>query len=439
MPSGRALLFIIAGTTITAALSGCGATSAAAPAYKAGTINQEYAGTTITVMLPPWGNMPKSQLAKFTKETGIHVNLQILAWADIHDKVVTAEAAHIAPYNVGEVDWSWVGQFSQAGWYTPLNNYIAPSLLKHAINRNIFTINNQLIAMPYNFGFKETTINLTDFHKAGITSIPKTWGQLLHDAQTLKNKGIVQYPIGFPLSIGESNSTNWFALVKSAGGSLFNAKGTPEFTQPTSPGYQALSFERQLYQDGLIPPGVVSLHNLQVQNLFGAGQIAIALTSGPLFMSSFKSSQTSKVYKDDLLIIPLPGHDGHRTGTFGLPEGLGIPKLSTNKGASAMFINWWMQAPQLLVSYKDPNMGNLPSQTTALNQLVATHQLLGGKQIEQIEPTVSPLFPHGTPVWYPQFSTDAATTIQSVVEGHSTVQAGLDKLAGEAKQMEKTP
>ncbi len=420
-------------------VSACGSsTSVASTGYKAGAINRQYAGTTITVLVPPYAGMPSSQLAKFTKATGIKVKLQTLAWADIHDKIVTAEAAHISPGDVTEVDWSWVGQFSQAGWYTSLNHYLAPKYLHNAINGDVFTVNHKLLAMPYNFGFKETTINWTDFQKAGITTIPTTWSQVLHDAKILKEKGVVQYPVGFPLSIGESNSTNWYALIKSAGGGLFNSRWVPQFTSPSSAGYQALVFEKQLYQDHLMPPGVVGLHNIQVQNLFASGQIAIALTSGPLFMSNFKNPSTSKVAKDNLKIIPLPGNDGHRTGTFGLPEGLGIPKLSQNKGAAAEFINWWMQKPQLLLSYNNPNMGNPPPQTNVLQGLIKQHKIHQGKEIMDILPTVKPLFPQGTPVWYPQFSTDAATMIQSVVEGHITVKTGVDRLAVQAHQMAKT-
>ncbi len=434
----RPMALTLGSVLMMGAISACGASPASATqptGYKAGAINRQYAGTTITVLVPPYAGMPQSQLAKFTKKTGIKVKMETLAWADIHDKIVTAEASHISPADVTEVDWSWVGQFAQAGWYTPLNKYIAPNYLKNAINRDVFTIHHQLLAMPYNFGFKETTINWTDFQKAGITTVPTSWAQVLQDAKILKKKGVVQYPVGFPLSIGESNSTNWYALIKSAGGELFSAKWVPQFTAPSSPGYQALAFEKALYQGGLMPPGVVSLHNIQVQQLFAAGQIAIALTSGPLFMSMFKNPSTSKVAGDNLKIIPLPGNDGHRTGTFGLPEGLGIPKLSTHKGAAAEFINWWMEKPQLLVSYNDPNMGNPPPQIDVLHQLSQTHKIQDGPEIMSILPTVKPLFPQGTPVWYPQFSTDAATMIQSVVEGHVSVKAGVKTLASQARQM----
>ena len=83
-------------------------------------------------------------------------------------------------------------------------------------------------------------------------------------------------------------------------------------------------------------------------------------------------------------------------------------------------------------------MGNPPPQTNVLQGLVKQHKIHQGKEIMDILPTVKPLFPQGTPLWYPQFSTDAATMIQSVVEGHITVKTGVDRLAVQARQMAKT-
>ncbi|AEJ40207.1 extracellular solute-binding protein family 1 [Sulfobacillus acidophilus TPY] len=415
-------------------LSACGSTTGTSPAagYVPGSINRQFAGTTITVLLPPWGAMPASQLAKFTKETGIHVNLEIMPWDDIHDKVVTAEAAHVSPADVTEVDWSWVGQFGDTGWYTPLNHLISPTALKNSLVANIFTVHHQLIAMPYNFDFRETTLNWKDFQEAGITTVPTTWAQLLADAKLIKAKGIVQYPIGMPLSITEGTSTDtWYTLIKSAGGQIFGPNWTPLFTAPNSIGAQALEYIKTLYQDGLVPPGEVQLTDVQTATLFAQNKVAALLGATPIDLSEFLSPQTSTVYKDDIRIIRVPGLPGHPSGVYGLPEGLGIPKLSTHQGAAAEFINWWMQTPQLMVSYHNPNMGNPPPEKYALDQLIRTGQLAQGQEIETLLKQVTPLFPQGTPPWYPQFSTDVATMVQSVVENRIQPLPALQQLANE--------
>lgn len=420
-------------------LAACGTTQGASSnlsSYKAGSINRQFAGTTITVLLPPWGAMPKSQLAKFTKETGIHVNMENISWDAIHNKVITAEAAHVAPADVTEVDWSWVGQFSGAGWYTPLNKLISPTALNNSLVRKIFTVNGKLIAMPYNFDFRASILNWTDFQKAGITQVPKTWSQLLTDAKKIKASGVVKYPIGMPLSITEGTSTDtWYTLIKAAGGQLFGPNWKPLFTSPNSAGAQALDFLKTLYQDKLVPPGEVQLTDVQTASLFEDNQVAMILGGTPGDLSPIHSPQTSNVYKDNILLVHVAGLPGHARAMYGLPEGLGIPKLSKHQGAAAEFINWWMQTPQLMESYNDPAMGNPPPEKYALTKLVNSGKMYDGHQIESLLTQVGPLFPQGTPAWYPQFSNDVATMVQTVVEGHQQPQAALQQLATEVKAM----
>lgn len=173
-------------------LAACGASPGSTGAAITGhpwVLSKQYAGQTITVLLPPWGQMPASQLAKFTAKTGIKVRMENLAWDSIHDKVVTAEAAGTAPADVTEVDWSWVGQFSQAGWYTNLSSLIQPSVLKDNIVAKVFHVNGEQVALPYNMDFRATMINWTDFKKAGITTPPRT---LLSTSRQLQIGGYVR-------------------------------------------------------------------------------------------------------------------------------------------------------------------------------------------------------------------------------------------------------
>ena len=413
-----------------------GAGGSAPPAsFTPGTLTRAYAGQTINVLLPPWGAMPKSQLARFTAATGIKVNLESMAWDSIHDKVVSAEAAGVAPADVTEVDWSWVGQFAAAGWYTPLSSWLPASVIKGSPVSSAFEVNRQQIAMPYNIDFRGTIINMTLMKKAGITTIPTSWSQLLADAQQLKSRGVLAHPVGVPLSVTEGTSTPWYALIKSAGGSLLTSAGAPAFTAANSAGAQALSFESTLYKDGLVPPGEVSLNDQQTSSLFAGGQIAIELSYSPSALGGYATPSTSKIARDDIVIAPIPGTDGVRTGTFGLPEGLGIPKASAHQAAAAMFIDWWEQLPQLLTSYSNPNMGNLPPQTSALRYLSGKGLLAGGSQMLAILPSVSPLFSGGTPRWYPQFSTDVATMIQNVAEGKASAVAALQQLASQVQSL----
>jgi len=203
---------VVSAILLAPMLSGFLPSSVSASKVHPWTINRRYAGQTITVLVPPWADMPTSTLAKFTSATGVKVNLDVLSWDDIHNKIVTAEGAGSAPADVTEFDWSWVGQFSQAGWYTPLNNLISPKVQADSIPIKIFTIDHKVLAVPYDLGYRATLLNWTDFTKAGITTAPTTWSQLLADAKILKNKHVVQYPVAQPLSVIENTSTAFYEL-----------------------------------------------------------------------------------------------------------------------------------------------------------------------------------------------------------------------------------
>lgn len=400
-------------------------------------LSRKYSGKTITVLLPPWGDMPKSQLTKFTAATGIKVNLETLAWGSIHDKVVSSEAAGVAPADITEVDWSWVGQFGGAGWYTDLSSLLPASLFKSSSVAPIFRYKGEQIAMPYNIDFRSTLVNMTDLRRAGITAPPSTWAELLNDAKQLKAKGVVAHPIGVQLGVGEDTSTAWYQLVKAAGGQVLTKSNAPAFSSLGSAGGKSLQFEATLYKDGLVTPGeITDTTGSPTTPTFEAGQTAFLLDASPGGLAGITNPAASKVAKDSIDFIPTPTpSSGQRSETFGLPEGLGILKQSKNKAAAAMFIMWWEQWPQLLESYEDPNMGNLPPVTSAIVRLSSSGKLVDGSDVLKILPGVKPLFPEGTPVWYPEFSTDAATQINDVVEDRVSVSSALSTLASETQSL----
>lgn len=421
-------------------MTGCSSASTGSSNQKITTkIDKTYSGSTITVLLPPWGQMPKSSLDEFTKQTGIKVKLENMSWDNIHQQIVTSEAAHIAPADVTEVDWSWAGQFSKSNWYTPLNNYIQPKALKNNMASNIFTINNNVLAVPYSLDYRVVVLNMTYFQKAGIKTTPKTWTDLINAAQQMKSKGVVQYPIAVPMSVTEGSSTPWYELIKSDGGELFDSKWNPTFVSSNSPGAQALNFEKQLYDQQLVPPGEVSMTDVQNGDLFKAGKAAILLASGPGGLAGFKDPSSSKIANDQISIIAPPGQTAGQSGTFGLPEGLGIPALSKNKGAAAMFINWWMQTPQQITAYENTSMGDLPTEKYALEQLNKENKLVDGQDIMNSLSDIGPLFKQGTPTWYPQFSNAVATMIQSVVQGKQTPDEALKSLAKQTDSFKQNP
>ncbi len=386
------------------------------------------AGQSITVLMPsPQG---ANIAADFEAETGIHVDLQTLSWDDIRPKLITALVAGTAPADVTEFDWSWTGQFSAAGWYLPLNDVIDSDTVKDIGVSNIFTVDGKLLGVPYSNDFRVMLVNKKHFADAGIIEMPKTLDALVAAAKKIKEKGIAQYPIGLPVSATEGASTSWYLLTKAFGGELFDKDFNPLFTSPDSAGYKALAFELMLLKEGLVDPASTGLKDSQInESMFAQGIASIMISGEPGRLSQMNDPKQSKVAGQvEAILVPTASGD---TRSFGLPEALAIPNVSPNKEAAIAFVKWFTSKD---FQKKNAANGFLPTRTSALSELNEAGKLISGDALVAQSKTVEPLFPQGTPPWYPQFSSGVNTAINSAAKGQMTVDQAMQAIADAAKQ-----
>ena len=114
----RLMSILLITSMIGVMLTGCGGKSGSGDSEQ-----KEEEGTakeTITFMAPDWAIPTDDQLAAFTEETGIEVEISEVGWDDIREKLATASSAGQCTADVVEVDWSWVGEFYAADWLEPL-------------------------------------------------------------------------------------------------------------------------------------------------------------------------------------------------------------------------------------------------------------------------------------------------------------------------------
>ena len=392
--------------------------------------DKPYAGTTITVLMPS----PQSPdiPAKFEAATGIKVDLQTLSWDDIRPKLVAALIAGTAPADVTEFDWSWTGQFAAADWYLPLNDAIDAETVKDIAGTSIFTINGNLLGVPYTNDFRVMLVNKKHFTDAGITEMPKTLAELMADAKIIKEKGISQYPVGLPLSPTEGASTSWYLLTKAFGGELFDADFNPSFTTPDSAGYKAMAYEIELLKAGLVDPAATGLRDAQINDeYFAKGLTSIMISGEPGRLGQMNDPAQSQVSGQVEAI--LVATESGQTRSYGLLEALAVPKASANQGAAIEFVKWFTSKEWQVENYGN---GVLPTRTSALAELNDAGKLISGDALVEESKYVEALFPQGTPTWYPEFSTAVNTNLNSAAKGEITVDqavANIAKAVEEAK------
>ena len=381
------------------------------------------AGKSITVLLP--SPQAANIAADFEKATGIHVDMQTLSWDDIRPKLVTALIAGTAPADVTEFDWSWTGQFNAAGWYMPLQDVIDKDTVADIGVAKIFTVDGNLLGVPYTNDFRVMLVNKKQFADAGITKMPTTLDELVADAKQIKAKGVVQYPIGLPLSPTEGASTSWYLLTKAFGGDLFDKDFKPLFLTPDSAGYKAMALEAQLLKDGLVDPASTGLKDSQINDsMFAKGLTSIMISGEPGRLGQMNDPAQSSV-AGQVIAIVVPTASGV-TRSYGLPEALGIPKVSQNQDAAIAFVKWFTTKQFQIENYAN---GVLPTRTSALADLNAAGKLQSGDALVAQSKVIDPLFAQGTPTWYPQFSSAVNTAINGVAKGQVTVDQAMQNIA----------
>ena len=424
----RNLLVILLALAVLSAsvfLSGCQKSAEKQGAAK-------LAGTTINVLLPPWYKFSQDMLGDFTNKTGIKVNLQIMDWDPLTDKIVTSCAAGVAPADVTEFSWDWVGKFGAAGWYEPLNKYFDEKSMSDIITRSIFQYQGNYLAIPIYNDFRVTYINKKYFDQAGIAEIPDTPQKLLEDAKIIKQKGIVDYPVSVPFSATAGTTTPWFLLTKSYGGELFDKNWEPLFEAKDSPGYQAMAFLISgLKDDKVIDPASVGYQGTDIVDRFKVGKGAIDLAGWAGSVSTYTNPKESQIV-DNVQVIKVPGINGN-SRTYGLQEAVGIPSASKNKEAAAEFIKY-LNTPEVVEKlYND--LGIFPNHQSTISELVKEKKL--PDVMLEVMPTIQPLFPQGAPKWYTAFETDVATTMNQMAKGELTLDQGIKHIADNSRKLVK--
>jgi multiple sugar transport system substrate-binding protein len=174
------------------------------------------------------------QIAKFTKQTGIKVNFEVIPWTTVLNQITAATVSGKGPdvLNIGN---TWSPSLQATGALLPFTSsvmsqiggssrFLAGSLSATGAPGKPPTAV-PLYSLAYGLYY-----NKAQFAAAGISGPPTTWAQLIADGKKLTKNG------HWGLSIeGGSVSENIhmaFELSQQQGGQFFNAAGKPTFNTP---------------------------------------------------------------------------------------------------------------------------------------------------------------------------------------------------------------
>ncbi len=281
------------------------------------------------------------------------------------------------------------------------------------------TVNGSSFAVPWFGGVRGIWYRKDEFTKAGITSAPTTWAQLLADAKLLMKKFPGTYGLGAP-----SNYTNAIvSFIWGAGGQVAvqkNGQWTAELNSPASEAgikfyadlylTQHVSPSKYIGQTELGAPGATSGGSDQD---FAQGKLDLYI-DGPWAQASLEA--VSKKYVADWAAFPIPSQNGPSPApAFAGGSDLGVWARSANKTAAWDLITI-MDSPSNATTFAN-SQGFFPEFTTALgNPTYASSPILSGFAKAAGYTQISPL---NSKNWGTADATDAIipTMMKSLMQG----------------------
>ena len=305
------------------------------------------------------------ELAKFTKATGIKVNLEVVPWADLLNRVLAATTSGQGP-DVVNIGNTWSSSVQATGAFLPFDDATlaaiggksrflpGPMAATGAAGQPPVAV--PIYSMAYGLYY-----NKKQFKAAGISAPPKTWDEFLIDAKKLTT------PEHWALSLEAGSKTenihSAFTLSQQHGGSFFDSSGKATFNTPEN-----VAGIKQ-YIDFMQTDKIVNPSDAQYSNGTEAlKDFATGTTSMVFWQAAQGSVLQFGMNPDDIGVAPVPlpatlPAGGRPVTSMVAGINLGIFKNTKNKDAAIKFVKFMTSTPEEQILNKA--YGSLPSVTDA--------------------------------------------------------------------------
>ncbi|MET9479195.1 sugar ABC transporter substrate-binding protein [Streptomyces sp. NPDC006638] len=270
------------------------------------------------------------ELAKFEKQTGIKVKLEVVPWSDLLNRILAATSSGKGPdvLNIGN---TWSASLQATGALLPWNtkNFDAIGGRDRFVDSAVASAGAEgkdpsavpLYSLAYALYY-----NKAMFKDAGIEKPPATWDELVADGKKISKDG--KWALGAEGGNLSNNIHQVFALGKQHGADFFDKDGKPTFTSDGAVAAvkQYVDF---MAKDKIIAPGNAEYAQNQSLQDFAKGKTAMVLWQAA---ASTFASQGMK--PEDWGVAPVPvqsGVPGTGEQTNSMVAGINIAVFNNTK------------------------------------------------------------------------------------------------------------
>ncbi|MFI0960132.1 ABC transporter substrate-binding protein [Streptomyces sp. NPDC021080] len=270
------------------------------------------------------------ELAKFEKDTGIKVKLEVVPWSDLLNRILTATTSGQGPdvLNIGN---TWSASLQATGALLPWDakNFAKIGGKDRFVDSALGSTGAEgkdpaavpLYSMAYALYY-----NKKMFADAGIANPPATWDELVADGKKLSKGG--HWGLGAEGSNASENIHHTFVFAKQHGADFFTADGKADFTND---GVVAAvkQYVDLMAKDKIIAPGNAEYAQNQSVSDFAKGKNAMLL-----WQSAAANLKSQGMADDAYGIAPVPvqsGTPGTGTNVNSMVAGINLAVFKNTK------------------------------------------------------------------------------------------------------------
>jgi len=224
----------------------------------------------------------RENLGRFTSQSGLTATFNPFPSNEYHTKMVASFTSG-TNFDVVYVRDSFLAEWASAGWIVPITglpgvkDYMA-DLPQGIIEQMSF--DGEVYGLPYYSGNSVFVYNQRLLNKAGINSPPKNWDELMNQASTLQQKGVVKNPIVIGLAANENSILRNLEIISAGfGGRFFNDKLEPIFHQKNSGVKKALAWIANGIEKGVISRASLSQGDGEIDKFMSSGTAAYTIVT----------------------------------------------------------------------------------------------------------------------------------------------------------------
>lgn len=442
---GAGRIAVIAGVALAATglLSGCAA----------GASQSSNDGKTLNaIFLPaPWGTVVKEQLApEYEKETGVKVNVELIARDAIHEKMATLFAGQDSSYDIFNLDYNWIPEFGQGGHLVPLDDVIEDKGDFLPLSVDVATWDGKLLGIPqtvhpavlwYNSALYTDPETMAAYQQAtGAELAPPTtmeeWFQQVKffDGRTFNGQELSGWAAQAAKGFG--NVHTWLSFAYSYDCQPFNE----DFTESTLSTPECIAATTQWAEMmKYMPAGANEFTYDNVTSAAQQGTIATAIqwSWGQFATDDPATSQTVGQWE----IAEMPAGPGGTSSGHLAEWVISVSKYSKNVEEAKKFAAWVETKEHDVFQAK--NGAGDPVRSSSYEAADLTEEMLAGTDVPRFRRLTTtlqametaqprPFFP-GEEIW----ETTLSTELSAISLGERSVEEGLQR-ADEAENKNLT-